>query len=180
MNRTLGSIVAVIVAALLAVSVYASPYWTLYRLKVAAERHDGDAISHHVDYPAVRASVKEQMLRLVEQQMQLPGLKDNPAAATMKAWETAMIGPLVDTLVSPANLAAAFHGKSNAAEPGKPRSRSDDAVSEDLVLNYRSWSDVALCEKGHESEGCLVFRRQGLWMWKLVAIEIPHLMPAPG
>lgn len=179
MNRTLGSLVAVIATALFGVSVYASPYWTLYRLKLAAERHDGDTISHHVDYPAVRASVKNQMLQLVEQQMQLPGLQNNPAAATMKEWETAMIGPLVDTLVSPANLAAAFHGKASASE-GRQHSQSDDAVSEDLVLNYRSWSDVALCEKGHESEGCLVFRRQGLWMWRLVAIEIPHLMPAPG
>lgn len=173
MNRSLVTIVGVIAVALFGVSVYASPYWTLYRLKIAAQRHDGDTISHHVDYPAVRASVKGQMLTLVERQMQLPGLKDNPAAAAMKKWELEMIGPLVDTLVSPANLAAAFHGRAKASERISRQGAQDDVVSEDLVLNYRSWSVVALCERGHESEGCLVFRRQALWMWKLVAIEMP-------
>lgn len=180
MNKALVSIVAVIAAALLGVSVYASPYWTLYRLKLAAERHDGETIAHHVDYPVLRASVKGQMLKLVEQQMQLPGLKDNPAAATMKEWETAMIGPLVDTLVSPANLAAAFHGKANAPEGDNRQGRTDDVVSSDLVLSYRGWSVVALCERGHESDGCLVFRRDGLWMWKLVAIEMPQLLSTAG
>lgn len=50
MNKALVPIVAVIAVVLFGVSVYASPYWTLHRLKLSGERRAGGTTSHHVDH----------------------------------------------------------------------------------------------------------------------------------
>ncbi|MBB3184404.1 hypothetical protein FHR95_001965 [Halomonas fontilapidosi] len=39
----------------------ASPYITCYQIKSAAEDKDGEALSRHIDFPALRQNFKDQM-----------------------------------------------------------------------------------------------------------------------
>ena len=63
MNRT-RFLTAGAAGALLVVAAtsFASPWWTLNRLRAAVERHDAEGVSAQVDFPALRDSVKSQLL----------------------------------------------------------------------------------------------------------------------
>ena len=58
MNRIRILAAATLVA--IAATSAASPWWTLHRLQAAVARHDADAVAAQVDFPALRASVKDQ------------------------------------------------------------------------------------------------------------------------
>lgn len=76
-----------------------SPWWTLWRMREAAQAGDSDALAAYVDFPALRASTSEQLR---------PRL--GPLA-----------GPAVDALVSPAALRLALGrgGKGGGGGPGE-------------------------------------------------------------
>jgi hypothetical protein len=116
MNRT-RALTAAAVGALLAVAAtsVASPWWTLHRLRAAVERHDGGAVAEQVDFPALRASVKEQMLASMKADLDKPG-GANPFAEFGTKLAQALVDPLVDAVVSPAAVAAMVeHGRISIA-----------------------------------------------------------------
>jgi hypothetical protein len=146
---------------LVAVTSFASPWWTLHSLRTAAARHDGGAVAALVDFPALRTSVKEQMQASLKRDM------GNAAGLAM-----AFVNPLVDAVVTPAGVAAMVeHGKVSigkaqpapaAAEPAPPSDKPHYA------LRYRGWNSFAVTA---DDGGSFVFRRDGLWRWKLAGIE---------
>jgi hypothetical protein len=64
-------ILAAIGLVLFAILIYiaASPYITVYQMKSAAERHDGEALSEHIEFPSVRQSLKDQMNAMLMKEM---------------------------------------------------------------------------------------------------------------
>lgn len=164
-----------VVLALLAASVYASPYWQLRQLRAAVERHDADAVSAHVDFPALRDSVKGQLMASVSRDLAAQE-STNPLVGLGKSMALAFLNPMVDALVSPAGVIAMMeNGKVNLAR----RRSADDAQPQrdehgkpEYAAAYRGWDKFALTWKG--SEGGLVFTRHGLWGWKLSGIELGH------
>ncbi|MFL6635173.1 MAG: DUF2939 domain-containing protein [Massilia sp.] len=147
---------------LVAVTSFASPWWTLHSLRGAAARHDGGAVAAQVDFPALRTSVKEQMQASLKRDM------GYGAGLAM-----ALVNPLVDAVVTPAGVAAMVeHGKVSigkahpapaAAEPAPPSDKPHYA------LRYRGWNSFAVTA---DDGGSFVFRRDGLWRWKLAGIEL--------
>ena len=73
----------------------ASPWWTLWRMREAAEAGDAHALAAYIDFPALRASTREQL-----------GPKLGPLG-----------GLAVDALVSPAALRIAL-GSGRGGEGG--------------------------------------------------------------
>lgn len=53
--------IALIVVAAVALYAYASPYLALRQMKQAIDARDAQAISVHVDFPALRISLKQQL-----------------------------------------------------------------------------------------------------------------------
>jgi hypothetical protein len=164
---------AVVLLVLLGASVYASPWWQLRQLRAAVERHDADAVSAHVDFPALRDSVKGQLMASVSRDL-AGETSANPLAGLGKSMALAFLNPMVDALVSPAGVIAMMeNGKVNlarrhtAADAPPPR---DEHGQPAYALGYRGWDTFALTWQ--QSEGSLVFKRQGLWGWKLAAIEL--------
>ena len=100
----------VAVAALLAVMLaaagwwFASPWWTLRQVQRAADARDAAALSAYVDYPALRADVKQQAQRAVSQ----VAATDDPLVALGAALAGALVDPAVEALVTPAGVAAMF------------------------------------------------------------------------
>jgi hypothetical protein len=171
MNRT-RVLTAGAAGALLVVAVtsFASPWWTLNRLRAAVERHDAEGVSAQVDFPALRDSVKSQLLGSIARDA-----GTNAFAAIGQAFARAVADPLVDAIVSPAGVAAMVeHGKVSIGKPTQDAGTPDAEPPRDkphYALHYRGWSHFAVTA---EDGGSFVFRRDGLWSWKLAGIELPR------
>lgn len=47
--------------------IYASPYYTVYQMKQAAQCHDAQALNDYVDFPALRQSLKATIDRKLQE-----------------------------------------------------------------------------------------------------------------
>jgi hypothetical protein len=148
---------------------FASPWWTLHRLRSAVARHDAEGVAAQVDFPALRDSVKSQLLGSIARDAD-----NNAFAAIGRAFARAVADPLVDAIVSPAGVAAMVeHGKVAIGKPThEPQTPAAEPPREKprYALHYRGWSRFAVTA---EDGGSFVFRRDGLWSWKLAGIELP-------
>lgn len=160
-------------AALLAIAATsaASPWWTLHRLQAAVARHDADAVAAQVDFPALRASVKEQAFAALGGKA---GGTDggNPFAAFGRKMAMAVVDPLVDAAVSPQAVATMVeHGRIKIGQPSSADT-ADTAPAHDqprYALAYRGWNSFAVTAR---DGGSFIFRRDGLWTWKLAGIDL--------
>ncbi|AOJ80935.1 hypothetical protein WS86_10105 [Burkholderia savannae] len=111
-------VIAVVVAAAVAVYAYASPYLALRQIKQAIDSRDAQAISAHVDFPALRISLKQQLtdelMRRIDAQK-----RDNPLAIIGALIGSALVGPLVDAYATPDGVAALLSGLPPRAQPGQ-------------------------------------------------------------
>jgi hypothetical protein len=149
---------------------FASPWWTLHRLRSAVDRHDAEGVSAQVDFPALRDSVKSRLLGSIARDA-----GTNAFAAIGQAFARAVADPLVDAIVSPAGVAAMVeHGKVSIGKPTRDAGTPAAEPPRDkpqYALHYRGWSHFAVTA---EDGGSFVFRRDGLWSWKLAGIELPR------
>ena len=178
---------AAIAIALGGVSSYASPYWTIYQMRSAIEKRDSNKFSRYVDYPALRESLKAQLLLSLKDKMQGPEMKDNPFAGLGQMIGLAMVNTIVDTMVSPAGVMALMAGEKpaskNPTEPpqspapapdGPRKEAAKDALKYDV--SYEGWDLVQATATKEDGEPIVAdFRREGLWSWKWVGIKIPDL-----
>lgn len=112
---------AIIVIITFGTASFASPFWTLRKLRAAAVAGDAAALDHYVDFPALRESVKAELQSAVITPMVADSkLKDSPLAGLGAMMATAMLGPVVDSMVSPAGIAKMLQGRSlpGSAGPG--------------------------------------------------------------
>jgi hypothetical protein len=154
----------------------ASPWWTLHRLQSAVARRDAGAVSAQVDFPALRDSVKSQVLASMGRDADKNN-DGNPFAAFGSALAMAFVNPLIDAIVSPAGVSAMVeHGRIAVAQP-QPQHAPEAADAEPVhdkpryALAYRGWDRFAVTA---QDGGSFVFRRDGLWTWKLAGIEMPR------
>jgi hypothetical protein len=161
-------------AVALAASSYFSPHLTLYQMREAINSKDADAFAEYVDFPALRESFKGQMLAVI--QKDTAKMKDNPFAAFGAGLATMFVGQMVDTMISPAGVIAMMKtGEANpvaakqaAAKPESDKQKPNYAVS------YNGWGRTLVQVVGAEKETVgFVMRRDGLWSWKLAAVQFP-------
>jgi hypothetical protein len=129
------ALVAALISLLAAGWWFGSPWWTLWRMREAARAGDSEALAGYIDFPALRASTRAEL------------------APRLGPLGSALAGPAVDALVSPAALRLAL---------GSGR---DGGAGGELDLDRTAASEFRL----HRDRGDLVFRRHGLG-WKLEAI----------
>ncbi|HEX8431940.1 MAG TPA: DUF2939 domain-containing protein, partial [Longimicrobium sp.] len=89
---------------------YFTPHLALRRLQAAAESGDDAALREMVDFPAVRASLKEEVRGAIADEMERDG-KRSAFSAFGAALAGMMVDPLVDSFVTPAGIAAAARGE---------------------------------------------------------------------
>ena len=77
---------------------FGSPWWTLWRMREAAQSGDSEALAAYIDFPALRESTKAQL-----------GPRLGPLGA-------ALARPAVDALVSPAALRLALARRSRGGD----------------------------------------------------------------
>lgn len=146
--------VALAAAALLAVAAagwwLASPWWTLWRMREAAEAGDSEALAAYVDFPALRASTRKQL-----------GSKLGPLGGLVA-------GPALDAAISPEALRLALgKGRGSAGGGGGGAGSSRGSEPPDVDISRTGASEFRV--EGKRSD--LVFRRHGLG-WKLEEIRL--------
>lgn len=136
---------------------WGSPYYTLWQMKRAAEARDVEALAAHVDFPAVRASVRNQL----SEQMGHEG--GGILGALVRS---GIGGTLVDAAVSPAGMRFIF--------AAAPLTESEPPTPIKLKANEMRYRRTAF-DRFHLVRGdgaSLEFRLHGL-EWKLVDIKLP-------
>jgi len=175
MKKTHALATVAAVAALLALSSYASPYWTLHQMKTAIAEKDADGLSEHIDFPALRESFKGQMMTMMNKHIESAEMANNPIAAMGQMMGAALVNQVVDAAVSPAGVMAMMEaGKVKPGARPAPQANGDAAKeTTDYSVDYRGWSKVAI-STSQQDAGKFILKRTGLWSWQLSALELPE------
>lgn len=139
---------------------WASPQVTLWQLKRAADAGDIAALSAHIDYPALRASVKQELRGKLD-------TRGGGLEALAGAIADRLGDPLVDAVVSPQGMRLVFAGAA-----AKPSGTPPLGITADtMTVRRETLGRFALVDSGRPGTE-LVFAYRGLG-WKLVGIRLP-------
>lgn len=193
----------VVVVIGLIVFAYASPYLVLSRLRDAVQARDARIIDQYVDYPALRASLKEQLTQMLSRRVETQKLQ-HPLAALGALVGMAFVNPLVDAYATPDGVAALLAGMPPRGEPGEAPPSASDQQS-DQVPSAQPPQEAPASSASSASEGAhpasrakgnagyrdidtfavsyarggdappysVVFHRRGWFTWQLDAVELP-------
>jgi len=161
---------------------YASPYLTVERVRAAAERGDADTVSAHVDYPALRESLKGWVSASMAKWMATRGeLRDNPLGLFGMALALKLGEVMVEGMVTPEAVRMFLQGeRPTPSVPGAPQPQPEAggapaARPVETTMRYEGWDRFVVTARSVErpkDEVSTVWQRQGL-TWRLVAVRLP-------
>lgn len=176
---------AALLAALFAGWYFVSPGLTVKAMVEAAQENDEARFSSYVDYPALREDMKAELTGRLQAEAKRDG---SPGAKLGLAMGMAVMGPLVDSMVSPKGMKAAFAslakeqtakakagGGAGGGGDAAKQSEAKDAEPEIRRIDFNSF---VVTGKANPGSG-LVFERRGL-SWKLAGIELAEAPPPPA
>lgn len=152
-----------------AVYLYFTPYFALQEIERAARSGDTAALERRVDFPAVRSSVKRQVVARIDQAAAL-NPNPNPLAAFGSALAGALTEPAVDALITPDNVARMLRGESIGAVRGPTLQLDSSRVELDYIGFDRFQAVTAPPPDGFT----LILVRDGLLDWRLVDVILPE------
>ena len=202
MTRTTRSVLTALVVLILVAAlgfIYASPYIALNRVKRAADARDAQTVNEYVDFPALRASLKEQVAALLTRRVDIQK-SGNPLAIIGAMIGAAVVGPLVDSYATPDGVAAILNGIPPRGTPGEhpPQAGNDDTAPASNAPANAPASGVATAQQeppkqppmttagyrdlntfvvtyqhgAGDARYSAIFHRNGLVSWKLVAVDL--------
>ena len=175
------TIAAAVAAIAIVATAYMSPYYALRQIKTALAERDAEALAGHVDFPALRASVKAQLEASMARSIEATAGSGNPLAALGQSIASAMLGKMVDTMVSPAGVVALVNKSAVSPQADANGDASADGAPKKAGYSagYTGLNTfVVRAKDGNAQDGALVLQRHGVWDWKLSAIEIASAMAA--
>lgn len=152
-----------------------SPYLTLHQLRAAAEARDAQAFSRHVDFDLLRDHLKQGVQRKLAGQERGADGQPTPASAFGAALAGALLGPMVDTLITPESLARLMQGQSPlraAAGPLGGEAPGRSALETQMGYESPNRFVFAIARRG-ELAVELVLHRERLLFWKLAELRLP-------
>jgi hypothetical protein len=156
---------------------YYTPYLAVKNMRAAAENKDSAALSRYVNFPSVRESLKASLNAKMLSEM-TKKQEGNPFAALGAAFAMALVGPMVEAMVTPEALAMMMKGEKPSREKSKSTVAPDSATSgpeTETSMGYENFNQfvVSTRKKGTADDPvALVFQREGLFSWKLSAIRL--------
>jgi hypothetical protein len=201
--RRLIAPLALVLAIAFGVLAFFAPHLTVRSMRLAAEAGDAQALSQHVDFPALRESVKQQLSK--ELGAQIAGFAGSSELGRFGAQIAGVLGnnaldQAVDAMVRPETLSALFAGRDLANEYSLLPSGEIDAYGKNDAAsavpangsNGESGIDISSADvratMGYESIGRfavnvqeprsgrqvkLILTRDMLLWWKLSELELP-------
>jgi hypothetical protein len=193
------TMIVVFIVAVLGYS-YASPYIALNRIKRAADARDAATLNQYVDYPALRASLKDQVGEMLQKRIDAQH-SSNPLLMLGAVIGTALISPLVDAYATPDGVAALLNGMPPRGEPGERPPAVDTGTPAgpetapsatgqppappaagtaspearpETTSGYRDLNEFVVTwqHSANEPRYAAVLQRHGLFTWKLAAVEL--------
>jgi hypothetical protein len=150
---------------------YFTPYLALRKLEGAANRGDTAALEGMVDFPALRASVKENVRTGIARTISPE--RGGALAALGGAVAGALADPVVEMTVTPAGIASLTRGHT-PDELYRPEGGRERGHRMRVSRGYEGLSTFAV--RFHDPESgrehvALLLRRHGLAGWKLEAVR---------
>lgn len=154
-----------IVAIAIGIAAYwlGAPYLVVHQVREAAQARDFAKLDAHVDYDAVRESLRGQVSESLAKKMGDP--KDNPLAALGSAVGMAVATPLIEVAVQPETVAASL--RNGRWEPVAATAANPPAGQVKWAYEREGLGMVVA-----RSEDSFVFVRHGFADWKLSAIRL--------
>lgn len=157
----------------------AGPYMTIRAIGQAVQARDAAALSEEVDFPALRSSLKAQLVDRIAREAGA-GAQDNPFAAFGLTIASGLAGGLVDAMVTPAGLGAMMEGRRTwdriGTGPSPDPGTGDVAGKRPLQdAEHRFESLSRFTATVHDASGrpvVFVLTRKGL-RWRLSDIRLP-------
>ena len=137
---------------------WGAPQWTIGQMRDAAKAGDTDRLAGYVDFPALRASLKDE----VRTQARGDG-SDDPGTQLAVTIGT----QLIDRIVTPKALGSVFAGSAGGRSPIKI-----DATAPDMTLRRTDFDNFEFAGR-KAGGGALLFTRLGLG-WKLTGMRLPR------
>ncbi|BCT93986.1 hypothetical protein LYSHEL_30130 [Lysobacter helvus] len=179
--------IALVLALVLLLGAYvaAGPYITIRAIRQAVQAQDAGELAEQVDFPAVRASLKAQLIDAVVRKSGAE-MQSNVLGAITLGLVNGVVNGAVDGMVNPAGLAAVMQGRRlwkntqdsvsrpplDAKGEPLPTAQPQDPLH-DAKMRYESTSRFTATI--HDDQGkpiVFVLKRTGL-RWRLADIRLP-------
>lgn len=181
MNRVFGGLIVLVLVALAAAWV-ASPVYAFHQLKDAAETGDRERLEALVDFPAVKEDLKRQVDSGATKLARRAQGVGYPVAAVLGALGAALGDRAIDKLVTPDAISAMVqYGETprrHHQDAATPAAGSDESGAGPTKVRFAYLSPdrfrarvAPASEPAHGID--LILGRQGLFSWRLEAIELP-------
>ncbi len=170
-NKIKVSILLLIV--LLGTWLFFTPHLTVNSMKSAADAGDANKLAGYVDFPAVKESLKTSIGAKISKATK--DQQDNPFAFLGAAMAMAFINPMIDAMISPSGLSMMMMGEKPSLE-GKQAKNSKSQSDTDVSMSYDGMNRfiVTVKKKGEDGKPLqLIYNRDGIFSWRLTAIDIP-------
>ena len=176
---TVGQLLSLILLAAVLGFIFA-PWFAFRALREAAQTDDVGALTQLVDYPAVRQSLRVQLLPLETDPEPPIDPWQDPVGAIKRALRPPPAAPSarVDEFLRPGVLEAITYGRPPLSPP------ADGARAPFPWIRYWGFNRVRIgvkdpTDKRRETD--FVFQRRGIYAWKLVHVVLPRRPPGqPG
>ncbi len=168
MRTKLGS-VAAIAAFSLALGWVVSPYVAAYQMKQAIRDKDAIALSEHIDFPALRDSIKGHFtLRMAEVSKEETGL-----AAGLGVLMQGAMNTYIDAFISPEGLAKAFSDAKVKGDLDKVTFGLKETSKTRLSYETPNRFSIGVAENESGTNDIVyVLRRSGLFGWRLSSVRM--------
>ena len=179
-----GAVVLAVVAFL--VAYLASPILTVNAIVAAAKAGDEAALERMVDFPAFRDSLKDELTaRLMAEAQADPDVRDSALGGLGMMLAPMLVGGAVDALVNAPTIAAMVRTAEtpdpiDAAAATTPEPESEDRdIRQSYAYRDLNTFVLGLTDPDRPDEKLkLLFKRQGLFGWKLAGIDLPNPPPS--
>lgn len=183
MGKNLFKIV-LLALAIFAIAFVLAPFNAYRALRAAIQAEDVAAVSHLVDFPAVRKSLVAQLDPDEARTAEPPTIWQDPVGALKRAWKDAVPAqPKADRYMTVDGIGDVIRGYPPGAAPEEPK--PDGSITGTAGALVRGpWPGVAyfgiertrlaVKRPGQpEKLTVLTFERRSLFTWKLVHIQLP-------
>ena len=176
-RRLITGLVVAVVGGFL-VACFASPFVAAQGLIRAARAGDEAGLERHVDFPAFRASLKDELNARMVGEVRDRADGDRGLAALGMLLAPSLVSGVVETFVTPQAVAAMVR-TADAPEPESPEPPADaPAVDKDRIHQawaYRDMNTFAVTltrDDRPEDPLVLLMQRRGPFQWKLAGIDL--------
>lgn len=156
-----------------AVWYFGSPSYAMSQLRDAAIEGNRDDLEERIDFPKVRESLKSQLSTLMAAELAKSENQESGFGALGAMVGMAMIGPMIDGLVTPDSMAAMIQQGNIQRSEQQPEAPQKQPV--DWEIERSGLDRFTATPKMPEGErvATMVFERNGL-SWKLTGVDLPE------